>query len=79
MLLASTLTGTILSKEDFVLETSLCLFTSSSIDLPVLERKTNARFALLRVTKMMSLEKAGEGVMLWGVSSLTAVKCMLAV
>lgn len=47
MLFKSILRGTILSKEDFVPETGLCLFTPSSVDSSVLKRKTNAGFALL--------------------------------
>lgn len=80
LILFTILTGTILSKEDFVPETSLCLFMHSSKDLPVFKRKTNAGFTLLQVTRKMSLGKEGEDVMLRGGSKpLTAVKCMFAV
>lgn len=81
LMFTSTLTGTTLSKEDFVPETSLCLFTPSSIHQPVFKRKTNAGFALLGVRRKMSSGKARKDVMMfWEVSkSLTAMKCMFAI
>lgn len=60
LMFTSILTGTILSKEDFVPEISLCLFTRCSKNLPVFNRKTNAGFTLLKVTRKMSLRKEGE-------------------
>lgn len=68
MLLESILTRTILSKDDFVPEISLCLFTPSSIELLVFKRKTNTGFALLQERKKMSLGKTGDNVTLWGLA-----------
>lgn len=72
LMFTPTLIGTILSKEGFVPGTSLCVFTPSSIHLPVSKRKTNAGFALLGVRRKVSLGKAHKDVvMFWEASRVS--------